>query len=451
MTATKRNRVIAIVCFVFFVASFIAFNPGFLTSDSLDQYNQSLTGNYQDWHPPLMAFTWRMLNHIYEGPQVMLVMQLLFLWTSIYLLASSFHNKLWYIAIGAFALAPFVLNFAGNIFKDTQMALAWLLAFAILFRKIVKQRPAFSIGLIVSLLLILYGTWVRPNALPGALPLLLLWAWVACLRSTRRVYISTAIVLVMFTTAATFLFTGRIFNAEKLHAENKIFMHDLTGIFVKTGVDVFPSALYTMPGFDTSYLRQKYTPATFDFIWWNDDGKYYQPSLSDDMVSSLRQAWKHAISTYPEAYLLHRYEGFLYFLRLKKRTDLFVYSSPWVAENKYGFKAMGRGFHEAVFTHVDLHKNMPYMTPWFWFFTNVLLVPAIFVIKNRKFRIVYATLVLSSLMYVLPQFFIYQIDTEFRYVYWNCIACTIAIYLLIASRAINKNEERITHTSLLTS
>lgn len=451
MQERKRKIVIAVICFILFVASFIAFNPGFLTPDGLDQYEQALAGVYADWHPPLMAFAWRQLNHIYQGPEVMLVLQLLFLWTGIYFLATTIKSRCWYISLVIFALAPFVLNFAGNIFKDTQMALAWLLAFSLLFHTVLLgKRPGFIV-LAISLILILYGTWLRPNALPGSVSLLCLWAWVATAHKSKNVFTITFALLIVFTVAGTFLFTGRIFNASKQYAQNKLFMHDMAGIFIKTGENVFPAVLYNNPKFDTAYLRKSYIPATFDFIWWNNDDKDLRPAKNDETAKAVKDAWVNAIKKHPDVYFKNKLDGFLYFLRVKKRTDIFFYSSPWVLENPYGFHTKGRGFHEAVFTHVDMHKNMPYMTPWFWFFLNILLLPLIFMIKNKRMRVLYAALVLSSIAYVLPQFFIYQIDTEFRYMYWNCIACTVAVCMLIVPRknAINKNEEGATTPSSL--
>ena len=55
-------------------------------------------------------------------------------------------------------------------------------------------------------------------------------------------------------------------------------------------------------------------------------------------------------------------------------------------------------------------------------------------VRNDFFRLCYAMLLFSSLLYMLPCFFIFQTDTDFRYFYWNCIACSLAICLLVADR-----------------
>jgi hypothetical protein len=433
------NRIVAIICSILFIASFIACNPGFLSSDSLDQYNQSVTGKYMDWHPPLMAFVWRMLNNIYQGPQVMLVMQLVFLWLSIYLIATTFKNKYWYVFAGMFALAPFVLNFAGNIFKDSQMALSWLLAFSFLFKAAVNETKPKIWQLLGCALLIFYGAWIRYNALPACLPLLFLlsYVWV----NGKRKLIGTFLVLSLFALAGTFAFTGRIFNAIKSFPESKLYMHDLSGIFVKTGENVFPAILYTKPGIDTTYLRAKYTTATFDNIWWNADNKPFAPEPVPEMISELREAWLKAIKRHPGVYISNRYDGFLSFLRLRKRTGGFVYASPGIEQNGYGYEPMGRGFHQALTMSFELHDNMPYMRPWFWFFVNVLLILFLPLVRNSILKICCGLLAFSSLLYLLLQFFVYQIDTEFRYVYWNCISCALAVGILCMAARSNKKEK----------
>src|SRR5436190_2041437 len=49
--------------------------PGFMSTDSIDQLTQARTGVYTDWHPPLMALVWKLLDGIVSGPVLMLVLQ----------------------------------------------------------------------------------------------------------------------------------------------------------------------------------------------------------------------------------------------------------------------------------------------------------------------------------------------------------------------------------------
>ena len=147
---------VAAFCLLGFVANFIACYPGYMTGDSLDQYAQSLSAEYSNWHPPIMAAWWRVLNIISSGPQSMLAFQLACLWVGIYFLFSLLRgSKWWYLTVFLFAFAPFVQNFSGYIIKDSQMAITWFLACAWMLH--ISGRRRNWLELIACTLLLVYG------------------------------------------------------------------------------------------------------------------------------------------------------------------------------------------------------------------------------------------------------------------------------------------------------
>jgi hypothetical protein len=158
-----------------FVISLLAFWPGFMEFDSFDQYAQAI-GKEQlnDWHPVILVFVWKLLIFVHDGPQLMLLLQLLLYWSGFLYLALRLlqRDKPW-LAVAAIlvAFSPFLVNFAGVLWKDTQLALAFfwaalLLAFA----------PRNLTTAVTSLALISYGLAVRHNGITAALPLLILWS-----------------------------------------------------------------------------------------------------------------------------------------------------------------------------------------------------------------------------------------------------------------------------------
>jgi len=203
----KDKKYLLVFCICGLIFNYIAFTPGFLTPDSLAQYEQSLSGQYGDWHPPVMAFIWHLLDKIHRGPQLMLLLQLGCLWGSGYLLLDTYKNRVWYFLIIIVLFAPFVQNFAGYIIKDSQMALCWLLAFSILFRTIVIERKISKVAAAFSLLFLTYGAWVRPNALPGCIPLCFLWVWVTFNSVKTRNKTITAIIIFTFIILTQWIFT----------------------------------------------------------------------------------------------------------------------------------------------------------------------------------------------------------------------------------------------------
>ncbi len=436
-TGTKKNIGFVIFCIAGLALNFFAYYPGFLSPDSLDQYQQAIGHNYHDWHPPAMALLWTVFNFIHKGTSSMLLMQLLCLWTSVFLLCRLNRHVWWKISIVLFAFAPFVQNFCGYLVKDSQMALCWLVSFSIMAAPLLQQRRISTLEATTSALLLAYGEWVRPNALPGAIPLCLLWAWLFLLRTEKPKALKVIIAGACLCTAIVagqWIISNVIAKPAKSYPENKLFLHDLTGIYVRTGENPFPPIVFANPDFDTSYLRTHYHPATFDGIWWNNDNLTILPAPDEQITHDLFRAWKSAVTRHPIIYLQQRFEGFLYYLRVKNRREEFHYYFPWVHPNELGVV-----HHENMLTRmlqkpIKWQKDTFYMKPWFWFFLNVLLLFLSRAIRRRATRQLYNTLVWSAFLYQATSFLIFQTDTDFRYFYWNCIACFLAVAFLLNDR-----------------
>lgn len=445
MPVNKRHLWVALFCIAGFVINFFAFTPGFMSPDSFDQYAQSISHHYTDWHPPAMAFVWGLLNNIHQGPHVMLVLQLAFLWTACYHFSLVFDSKKWTaIILLVFLVSPVIQNFSGYIIKDTQMAFSWLLACAIMLRTAVAGKRMSQLQAIASLLLLIYGTWVRPNALPGLLPLIFWWVMIVFSNAGLVKRVGYSLLLTLLIAAGQMIFT-KVLHADKLYAENKLYLHDLTGIYAKTGKDVYPQVLYTNPGFDTAYLRSKYHPATFDDIWWNGDGKTLLPDTSQLVTDAVAKGWKRAIKENPSVYLHNRRDGFLYYLHIKQRSDFYCnfYMEMYPDPKSLGYDLRPRYesfLYKAYKAMLQAQAKTFYMQAWFWMLTNLLLLCCIPLLKYTKLKNAFIVLVLSGILYKLPDFFVYQSDIDYRYFYWNSIACTIAVLLLFADRVLYKKK-----------
>ncbi|MEI9946499.1 MAG: hypothetical protein WDN26_20040 [Chitinophagaceae bacterium] len=423
-----------------FFINLVAYYPGFMSPDSLDIYEQSIHHHYRDWHPPVMAWFWSLLNRIYEGPQVMLIFQLGLLWTGFYLLASSWFQskriRTWLFF--GLLLAPFVQNFAGYIIKDAQMALSWFVSFSIIARANYKSRRMTKAEAAFSFLFILYGSLVRINALPGAIPLFYLWFDNYFPWAKRRLAMAGAVVASMFLVVGCQSILNKILKPIKQYPQYKLYLHDLAGIYVKTGKNYFPSFINEYPGFDTNYLKANYTTATFDNLYWNEEKKFSVPPLNDSTEAIVRQAWIKSITTNTGSYLYNKFDGFLYFLRIKRRTGI-VTLHPEVSPNEFGIAFKGNYLSRLYIKMIKFQKKTPYMRPWFWLIINIIVFIAGFSIYNAVLKKLFFALVISSLLYQLPQFFIFQVDTEFRYFYWNCLSLFIAVYFLVRDRIMKRN------------
>lgn len=296
----------------------------------------------------------------------------------------------------------------------------------------------------LTFVLLTYGASVRINSLPGLIPLSFFWATnlFSAQSVLKRCSLATATLLFIF--CCHWVVVDRLVRPEKMYAENKLFLQDLTGIFVKTGENVFPDLMYKNPYFDTADLRRRYDPATFDHIWW---GKDYKVTVIDvknqEMRATLRSAWMAEVLKHPVVYICNRMEGFLFYLRIKNSSRKFVSYYMGTVPNDLGL-SFHRNMVSSCFVYpVVAQKSMPYMRPWFWFFLNFTLLIFAPLTQRGAWRLGFKVVLWSGILYQLPSFFIFQIDTDFRYFYWNCICCSVAICILLANKYTGHWHDRI--------
>jgi hypothetical protein len=142
----------AILGFIFFA---VAFYPGFMSSDSLQQYEQSHTLQFRDALPPVMAWLWSKLNIIWHGPQSLLLLHLGVLWTGLYIWRRNSGDSKWAIGFILLGAMPWIANFEGVLWKDMGMAFSLLLALALLSGEKQTKAELVTVGF-----LLLYALWI---------------------------------------------------------------------------------------------------------------------------------------------------------------------------------------------------------------------------------------------------------------------------------------------------
>src|SRR5690348_5473230 len=60
------------------------FYPGIFTPDSLAQFDQARSGQFEDWHPPIMAALWFVFERIHDGPEPLFLAHLLLFWVGLW-------------------------------------------------------------------------------------------------------------------------------------------------------------------------------------------------------------------------------------------------------------------------------------------------------------------------------------------------------------------------------
>jgi len=293
---------IAIIAAILCLGSLMLFWPGYAGFDAIDQYQQAMSGRYNDWHPPAMARLWSILHQSFGGVTApMFAIQILSYWFGLGLFAAALVRErrpgagLVILTIGAF---PPFLGWQVEVLKDSQMIGALVAAMGLVatYRLRGVRMPRASVAAVI--VLIGYGTLVRGNGAFATVPLAVML--VPRLSTRWRIAIaSIAIVIGLF---ALPIFNQHVLGAAASRVQRSQPIFDLAGI--------------AMNGGDGTGLTRSERAAIRDGhcykpYFWDPLGHARRcgPALSRLMtepMSALISNWMRAIVQNPTAYLQHR-------------------------------------------------------------------------------------------------------------------------------------------------
>src|SRR6516164_10361423 len=160
---------------LFFLVNLLGRFPGEPNSDSIDQYRQAVTNQFDDFHPPIMAWVWSYLRLLGDGFGPMYTFHIVLYWIGFGIIALALMRSgriLTAYGILCVSVFPLFLMQNINVHKDVGLAVAFLTGFAIIFWFRSKdERIPFLAGVVV-IGLFFYGTLVRTNAVFAIIPLL---------------------------------------------------------------------------------------------------------------------------------------------------------------------------------------------------------------------------------------------------------------------------------------
>ncbi len=171
----KKNPFPVILVFIFTIELFLAlkvFSPGLLSPDSVAQLDQALSRKFNDWHPVIFAYLWRILILITDNIASLLWLQLSilylsFLGLSLVAFIKTKSKSISLIVILSPAL-PFIFSISGVMWKDVFMTFVFLassvlLVCAELFRGElgrIKPNTIYSLAVMLAI----FGTIFRYNS-----------------------------------------------------------------------------------------------------------------------------------------------------------------------------------------------------------------------------------------------------------------------------------------------
>jgi dolichol-phosphate mannosyltransferase len=407
----------ALFASLLFLVTWLAFEPGIMSPDSFHQYNQALTESFNDHHPPMMAIWWSFLTVLYESPTTLLIFHLLMLWSALYLLAREYNNN--YIFL--IGVLPFIINYSGVLWKDVGLAYSWLLALSILLTVDTQKYRR-----LLFLIFIFYGVAVRPNALVALIPILMYFYSVEYKHKFIKSILFTVFTIVLFIFINNTIAYGAL-NTKKVYAGPKIVMlHDLSGISKETGHNYFPPRV--SKEYNVNIIIKKYSPDDVGTILWGEGDNFTFQNIDK---TSLFHAWKNAISENPKIYLNIRLLHFKSLLRIDN-TNIY---SIWTSVHRDKYKKIKITYkqnilYKLIHRYVHAFKNSFIFTGWFW-----LLCSCILILFWKRYQLS-SVLGMSSVLYILPYFFIGQAP-DFRYIYLSIMLVVLAsLFMLYPSKSV---------------
>ena len=409
----------------------LSYWPGLMTWDSIRQYDQALSGRFDDWHPPLMEWAWRQLAQVRAGPAPMLVLQLGLYGAGYGLLVGWALNRRrpgLAVALGTASLTPIAVALMGAVIKDSLMAALLLAAAGLLAWR--PERGGRLLRL-TAISLIVLASAIRFNAFLAGGPLLTALL-PERLRSTRLTLAATAVAA----TAALLLpmpIANHLLGAQRSGVELSLVIFDLGGITEHSGEDAFPPLPVSDP---VRANHSCYSPVRWDL--YADWAEETCPVGFDAVGAAFREQrirptlfWAEAILAHPLAYAQHRLRHFNINARFLVRGEIERPVHDRSEENVWSYQVTPNLLLHAVDAMARLTARTPLGWPIFWMAVALGVLTLCHRLPSRSLVV---PLALSALLYGLG-YGVVGVSSELRYHLWTMIAALVASCIAAADMA----------------
>lgn len=405
--------------------------PGGMNNDAIGQYRQAVSGNYSDWHPPVMAWLWSQLRIVGDGPAPLLVLHLGLYWLGFGLLADALRRTgqprlALLVALGG-AFPPF-LWINAQVTKDVGMAATWIAAIGLLFWFRAQQRRIPIPVAVAVALLIGYGALVRTNAVFGLGPLLLYaLAPASWLRPVRLM--AAAVLVAVVAIPVSQVVNRTAFDPIEQQPVQSLFLFDLMGIAVHTGN---PDVLLPRARFAASELRACYTPYWWDSLspWGRCSARVNRQAGSglSTLPDGLSLQWLRTIGEHPGAYLAHRLKHF-------NSSLLFAVPLEHIRFTPEYQLAGPAGKRVAAVTEGEVQRDLLIKNPLVWpvaWLTWAVFLLWILARERPTAGVQLARVLAVSALGYSGAYLLIGVATDLRYHYWTLLAMVVATLLVAA-------------------
>ena len=420
------------VCAAGFALAVVAFYPGYMSPDSMSQLTQGRAWEFTDWHPPLMAALWGLLDRVFPGPAGMLVLHNAAYWGAAALFWRATYRRSAWLGLGlaGFGFMPQVLSNLSTVWKDVGMGVSLLLASALLYR---SRQTGSKAALLASAPLLFYGYGVRLNAAPAVLPLALWAGFLACrvltplrpwaARRPRLLPAAVGCAYFLALTGAVTLTTEALVRGNHAYAGQTVLLHDLAAVSVARGEPLFPEYIVADEHFSMEKVAQRYAPyISTAIVGFENSGLRLSGDPRD--MEALRAKWLEVVARNPGAYLRHRWAAFEWAAGLNRPEVCFPYLIA--SYGRFDYKTNDLAVHRLLKAYFWAARNTLLFRGFFWLLVALALL--YFSLRGRlrgDLELVFV-LALSGLLYGAAYFFIAP-SCDFRFFWWTMLAATAGL------------------------
>ena len=229
---SEKNLILDYIAISGIFIGFISAFPGHTNFDELYTLGEYFRGEVSDMHPPmqmLLAAKFIELGKLIRitplySISIILMTQLILYWWSLREISKLI--KIYYlrfIFLLLLNIAPIALVYASHIGKDSQMAVALILSFALISK---SGREKNFIYLLLAIPPIFYAFTIRANAPAAALPFIVYWSFIfiknkpPSMRWINSVFIPFIAFIILIYSASNF--TSNFIGLDQNHLQFKL-------------------------------------------------------------------------------------------------------------------------------------------------------------------------------------------------------------------------------------
>jgi len=418
---SRRRWCAVLVAAAGFGLTVLVFYPGYSTADARYVYADAMAWRFGDWQSPAMAVLWRLIDPIAPGSASMFLLTASLYWLAFGALALLAGRRSAWLALATplVALVPPAFFFVGMVWRDILFGTVWLLAAALVFFAADDNARWRAPLQAFELLLIAFGVLLRPNAVIAA-PIIAAYVIWPMRFDLKGLAITFVPALVVFSALVPFVYYA-LLGAERQNPLHQIVVFDLGGITHFSGENQFPVA---WSADQTVLLTSKcYDPVRWDTYWHIEPCPFVMRRLErpDDTIFGtprLLEAWWHAVSSHPLAYLTHRATFMWQFLA---RSNLVLPVWDWL-DPAAGY-GQSRYFTPLLALHEALQPTLLFR-PGLWIILAFGVFLSAWPARSTPAGAFAIAVTACAIIYVMT-FLLLGVASDFRYAYW-CVLATLA-------------------------